>query len=75
MRTTIKIRTYKDGRVLVGQRNKSGLDGYGLESSDYNRWMLYPDGRAKQHVFSGRVLPTGWTIEFSGRDYRIVGEY
>jgi len=63
---------YKDGRILLGQKTKSGLMGYDSDY-DYDRIMLYPTGYYRQHSYCGPInLGTIW---LEGKQYRFLGEY
>ena len=69
-----KIRKYADGRILIGRRSQRGLFGYD-GSNDYNRFLLFLDGRAWQHCYSGRRRAFGDKIKWEGKIYEIRGQY
>jgi len=73
------IRNYKDGRILLGQKTKTGITGYDSDSPDYNRILLLPggtdnyDGRYVQHCYCEKI--NLGDIEFDGKIYEFRGEY
>ncbi len=72
----IKVkRRFRDGRILLEVLELDSLFGYDKTSTDKNRYMLYPDGSYKAHVFVGRLNKNRPDIEFEGKSYRFIGYY
>ena len=72
------VRTWKDGKQLIAaiEDSKSGLFGYGGDSPDKNRYLLFPDGTFKAHIYCGFLgNRDGQELEFEGKTYIFAGYY
>lgn len=68
------VKKWKDGRILVKQVSSAGLMGYDEFSPDSNRFMFYPNGTYKAHIWTGFAGKRDAT-EFDGRIYQFAGYY